>query len=322
MKRKKLFLTAIGLIFFVFLCKTSEAKAGAYDNYLTYGDFKYEYYEEENSIELVKYTGIAKEVWVPAAIGGVPVRHMYVTFNKNKRIEKVHLPNTIVTLGGFEDCVNLKEINIPKSVKKIKFLAFTDCNRLKKIELPEGLREIDCLAFAGCDSLKEVRIPNSVTKIESAAFSGCKKLEKVVLSKRLKCIEDETFLNCKKLKSIVIPEGVKEIWEDAFYNCTSLKKVKLPTSLIIIENRTFTGCAIKELTIPKNVLDIGAAAFADCKKLKKVVIKGTRLQELGNWPFDNIHPNAVFDVPNKYKAKYKKMLEDVRLHKDVPVKVK
>ncbi len=55
----------------------------------------------------------------------------------NQKLEKIILPNTIVTIKHrcFENCRNLKEITLPKSLQRIDFRAFGNCINLEKIKI-------------------------------------------------------------------------------------------------------------------------------------------------------------------------------------------
>lgn len=73
---------------------------------------------------------------------------------------------------------NLKEVELPSSVREIGTEAFSDCNSLKKVILNDGLQEIAVRAFSGT-SIKEIVIPASVLHIEEQAFLGCEALKNV-----------------------------------------------------------------------------------------------------------------------------------------------
>ena len=63
------------------------------------------------------------------------------------------MPETLedIGIGAFEDCSELKEIEIPYNVKKLPHLLFMRCTSIENIYLPYGLEEIDDWALA-CDS--------------------------------------------------------------------------------------------------------------------------------------------------------------------------
>lgn len=65
------------------------------------------------------------------------------------------------------------------SVTAIADLAFENCRNLRFVNLPDGLLSIGRRAFYNCVSLKAVEIPCSVASIGFGAFENCTRLEKV-----------------------------------------------------------------------------------------------------------------------------------------------
>ena len=101
-------------------------------------------------------------------------------FRANKDIEKVTLINTqIIDEYAFAQCIFLKEINLPESLRVINDGAFRDCIDLKKIHLPENLKRIGSNAFDTCVALTEINIPDNIENIEFFAFSNCKNLKTI-----------------------------------------------------------------------------------------------------------------------------------------------
>ena len=137
-----------------------------------------------------------KKIVVPSEIDGVKVTTIgikYVNGNRffykgfgNPYVEEIVLPDTIVKFYGpsamevdwshsgvFQDCSNLKKINIPESVTDIPSATFRNCSSLENIILPQKLTSIRWRAFYNCTSLKKLTIPSSVTYISDATFNGC-----------------------------------------------------------------------------------------------------------------------------------------------------
>jgi hypothetical protein len=59
----------------------------------------------------------------------------------------------------FEGCKKLKEITLPKGIKKIGRRTFADCEELETITLPVGIAKINEDAFDGCKKLKTIYVP-------------------------------------------------------------------------------------------------------------------------------------------------------------------
>ena len=320
-RRQILFICTICFI----LCGVQNVQAQEPSQYKTYEGFEYSYSSSKDCIYIMKYTGTAAYVTVPAYIDGKEVRYLCDAFKNNTTIKKVELPNTLVDIGRFTECTALEEIVIPNKVKKISTYAFYGCKSLKNVQFSNGLLDIGNNSFTGCNSLKEVVIPNTVTSLGAATFSNCTTLQKVVLSKNIDSIGSRVFYNCKKLKTIPLPKKVYIIKEEAFAGCKSLQKIKFPSAMAYIEAYAFRGCGLKQIVLPKNMLSIEEGAFSDCKKLKKIVIKSKGIEtwrgynenkaeedqeeeSLKDLVFYNIHKKAVFDVPNSCIKKYKEWL--------------
>ena len=72
----------------------------------------------------------------------------------NCSLEKIDIPNVkYIFTNTFENCINLSEVSIPKSVIKINKFAFKNCG-LINIVIPEGIERIDNYAFSSCPYLK------------------------------------------------------------------------------------------------------------------------------------------------------------------------
>ena len=92
----------------------------------------------------------------------------------NCSLEKIDIPNVkYIFTNTFENCINLSEVSIPKSVKSIEEYAFCECRELKDVTISEGVEHIGMLAFNNCQNIGDVQIPASVKKIDAYAFNLC-----------------------------------------------------------------------------------------------------------------------------------------------------
>ena len=159
--------------------------------------------------------------------------------------------------GAFQNCKNLKEIQIPASVKYIDADAFRGCTSLSRITFERGsrLRTISggggyplggpfnyYGVFSGCTALTAIEIPASVEEIGPAAFHGCTSLVSVVFEKgsRLSEISSEFVKDDIHRTNIIV---------GAFGNCTALTGIEIPATVRTIAVGTFNGCtALKSVT--------------------------------------------------------------------------
>ena len=154
-------------------------------------------YEPNNGSYVVKgYEGSEVNVIIPDTCNDVPVTEInrkvfensdiqsivigknvtkinHDAFNNCSLLKKVTLPDSLVTLSGFEDCISLEEIKIPASVENIGDSAFEGCSGLKKVDFSSNaaLTGIGDDAFRGCTSLEGLEIPDTVTRIGTKPFA-------------------------------------------------------------------------------------------------------------------------------------------------------
>lgn len=131
--------------------------------------------------------------------------------------------------GGFGKLIcysSTDSLDIPDSIRKIKYQTFKRCTNLKSVKLPETLVEIEGGAFTGCRSLESIKIPHLIKTIEHNTFQNCSSLKTVDLPKGLRVLESAAFAFCESLESIELPESVEEIDSGVFYG-SGLKTIKI-----------------------------------------------------------------------------------------------
>lgn len=144
------------------------------------GDFEYQYLEHRNKIDqsaamITKYTGSEEKVTIPSTIGGKPVKSLKGTFEYNRTVTEVTIPESVIYLenGVFNDCRSLTKVNFLGAPKQIRDGVFADCKAVEYIELPDGVEMLGYSVFDGSKNLKTVIFPDSVSRIEEGAFRRC-----------------------------------------------------------------------------------------------------------------------------------------------------
>lgn len=176
---------------------------------------------------------------------------------------RLTLPDTIreFNSGEFKNCVNLREVRIPKYLTEIRNEAFKGCSSLKYVEIPGNVQSIGPWAFQGCSSLEKLKLPMGLKKIEMGAFDKCYSLKELHLPDTLTELSMQCFRGCSSLSEVVIPKGLRELPSDAFSECASLKKVVLLEGVEEI-GAAFQKCGSElELWIPDSVKRISGIAF-------------------------------------------------------------
>jgi hypothetical protein len=228
----------------------------------------------------------------------------------NTSIEKIIIGNNVekIPQGVFAYCLNVKEINIPDSVKEIEDYAFYYCTGITGLKIGKNVTSIGFEAFARLYSLIEVTIPENVTSIGMYAFYNCTSLrtiyynaincsydflnndlmmyplfyyqgsrntliEKIIIGDKVESIPEGIFSYLANLKEIDIPDSVKKIEDYAFY-CNNVASLKIGNSVNSIGTMAFAVCqSLTEVTIPSSVTTIGTKAFYGCTLLSKILIK-------------------------------------------------
>lgn len=184
----------------------------------TSGDYEYNIIDDGH-VKIVKYNGSATKVSIPSTIDGKKVTEIgEVAFFECLNLKSVTIPNTVrfIGEGAFFNCTGLTSITIPNSVTAMGEGTFFNCSNLTSVKFSNRLGTIPYAAFFNCVNLKSVSCPNSVINIEDYAFYGCKNLSSVKLSTYAESIGELAFGECPKLKSIFIPKSVNYIGNLAF----------------------------------------------------------------------------------------------------------
>ena len=157
---------------------------------------------------------------------------------------------------------------IENGVEAIGEYAFQDCTNLKYIELPESLENMEIQCFWGCSNLSEISIPSKIKVLESHTFANCTNLQKVELSENLESIEARALYNCN-IKEIELPINLKSIEKDAFGNNKNLNYIKIAEGNNIFEFDESRGMLIQNnfQTLEKTILFITDTALKSSNTL-------------------------------------------------------
>ena len=93
--------------------------------------------------------------------------------------QKLYLPDRVcghwlrgVGAGALSGCTQVRQVVLPRGVRRIGDYAFYCCEGLESVRLPEGLCEIGDRAFAWCTGLESLWLPATVERIGEDAFEG------------------------------------------------------------------------------------------------------------------------------------------------------
>lgn len=77
---------------------------------------------------------------------------------------------TVVGAGALRGMTGLRQIVLPKGLRRIGDYAFYQNEQLAEVCIPMGTRRIGRYAFAGCTGLQQAYVPPTVTEIGEGAF--------------------------------------------------------------------------------------------------------------------------------------------------------
>ena len=227
---------------------------------------------------------------------------------------------TITVTGGTSICegafgrLKVKTITLSDSIIEMGPRAFDQCVNLRNVHLPNSLKAIPDYTFRNCQMLREISIPDSVESIGSYAFQGCRYLYRVVLGRSVESINSNAFYYCNKIveifnkSNLTLTAGSSAnggLTVNARYIYTELGGSKIQTdsngytclvngdSVIFLD---YDGTET-ELVIPENVTEIVADALYFNKTVTSVTI-GANVTKIGLLAFYNCSNlvNAYFAV--------------------------
>lgn len=151
------------------------------------------------------------------------------TCSGNSVLESVVLSDSVILIdeSDFEECKNLKNVQMGKNIKYIGDFAFYKCSALKQIKLPENLKEIEDFAFAGA-GIKELDIPDSVVYIGK---TGVEKNVKLNKRSYLKKFKQAGTTNIYYQARATVRSGKKA----TTYKATRITKIKASKSKVTIK---------------------------------------------------------------------------------------
>lgn len=215
----------------------------------------------------------------------------------------VTIPENIVEIGDKAFYISeVKEINLPSTLRRIGSRAFEFANNLTKMTCNSRVVDyISSYAFGTygkppvisnhkgafmignwlfrwigkIDNPNNIRIPSEATVIGFGAFSKF-------------CDANESYYTMldyfDNLTSITIPEGIVRI-EDMAFRATPLSSVSLPQSLKYIGSSAFRNSELVSVGIPVKLDSISDYAFCACK-LEEITVP-ERVSYVGAFAFYN-----------------------------------
>ncbi len=204
-------------------------------------------------------------------------------------LESINIRDSVVTIGmlAFKNCSSLETVTIPasSSLETIGNEAFSECINLKNINLPTSLKTIGRWAFSDCHSLESLWIGplvdsiglNSFNAEQLADFAVDPANEHYASEDSVLYNKDKTtlikYMRGKTETSFSIPDTVTKIDESAFYASLKLGTVTIPSTVNNIGDEAFYWSGIKSVTFLGNIPPtVGSGIFTSCKNLTDIYV--------------------------------------------------
>jgi hypothetical protein len=195
---------------------------------------------DDGTMTILNYKGMAKEIVIPETIFNMPVTRLREKAFSQKGLTKVTIPKTITFIGDETFSRNqLTSVTIPEAVEYIGNSAFYN-NQLTSVAIPANVTVIGSRAFRE-NRLTAVSVPDSVVYIGGSAFSD-NQITAITLGAGVKYIGEGAF-SYHRASSITIPDGVVFIGEQAFYPRTSNSLTNIRIGKYVMFGTSYSGGA-------------------------------------------------------------------------------
>lgn len=137
---------------------------------------------------------------------------------------------------GNKTITSFREFKYFTGLKSLGFAPFQDCSNLKEIELPPYLTTINEAAFQ-LSGITSISIPETVTSIEARAFNFCTALQEIVIPASVTSIGNWAFRHLDKLNSFtclatVPPAIISDTNGNTFLVSTPEIPIKVPAGSV------------------------------------------------------------------------------------------
>ena len=170
-------------------------------------------------------------------------------------------------------------VRVHPSVTVIPHGKFQNCTQLKEVELCDGLLEIGGSAFA-FTSIKRINIPSTVKTIGRCAFAWIG-LNTLHLPDGISNIGEYTFCS-GRFPTFRIPPLVTTIPERMCSTCEGMFSIELPMSITLISASAFGACkSLRNIVLPIDAVVgfRGNKVFNNCHDLQQLFIGTTGVDE-------------------------------------------
>ena len=206
----------------------------------------------------------------------------------------------VKSVQGFTNCTGITSIVLGEGIFQIADSAFTGCTNLKDIDIPLSMREIGSTAFDDTDWMNQqedglVYAGRVVYKTKGSYPAD------VVFKEGTISISSKTFWR-SGLGSVVFPKSLRYIGASAFYHSWILN-LSIPDSVYVGNEAFYQSYNLKQLDMGNGV-EVEDFAFKQCRALKNI--------RLGNVSF--IYDKDRYNNEDGYWFYQSDSIETVEFH--------
>lgn len=147
--------------------------------------------------------------------------------NKWPKIEEIKFPDNLIVIdqSAFDNCEEIKFLDLPNSLVSIGNYAFYECRALQSVHFGP-LRSLGAGAFYRCGELTAINLEDTrIPDLRLGTFVGCRLLTTMILPETLRTIEPGAFYQCESLKTVVIQSDHVTLESNVFDDCVGLKYI-------------------------------------------------------------------------------------------------
>jgi len=188
-------------------------------------------------------------------------------------VGQIVIPQSVSSIGKKAFSMSSLQNIVLSNITTIEEYTFFECRQLKQLQLPDSVKHIKEGAFYS-SGLESVQLSSSLETIEQYAFFNCS-FENVVIPASVKTLNDHAIT----AQNIEFQSGSKLSELNAGIISTNTQNIVWPDNLKTLKQYSITSAVVQNITVPSSVLLIETNAFVDCTNLTQVYIpKGTAVQ--------------------------------------------
>ena len=262
---------------------------------------------------------------------GNEVEHIPNHFVSSSKIESIHIPSNVTSIGefAFRQCVNLTSITLPSGIysigtgafegitgittviagmvtpPEVEFRTFPFC-RQAILYVPAG----SLSSYASADvwkEFKEIKEPNRLLFADPQVEAICvanwdadgdgyiDQLEAYMVNDIGLSFQGLQITSFNELQHFT---GIREIPDNAFAGCSCLSAITLPEQITAIGKNAFQECtSLSSIAFPTSVKTIGNSAFEGCSALASVN-RFSNLTSIGESAFEGCTSLPSIEIAN------------------------